>query len=85
MEDIRKLRKRIDEVDEQILHSLSERTKICAEIGLMKKEQGLPIKDGSREKELFLKVKKRAAEMDLNIAQVEAVYRKIVAMCTSVQ
>ena len=85
MEDIEKLRKRIDEVDEQILHSLSERTKISAAIGLMKRKQGLPVKDDDRETKLYVNIKKRAAELGLDTAQVEAVYRKIVAMCTSVQ
>jgi len=85
MEDIRKLRKRIDEVDEQILHSLSERAKISAAIGLMKKKQGLPVKDDDRETKLYVNIKKSAAELGLDPAKVEAIYRQIVEMCTSVQ
>jgi chorismate mutase len=85
MEDIRNLRKRIDEVDEQILLALAERTKLCTAIGLIKKKQGLPTKDRDRENELFAKIKKRAASLKLDTRHVEAIYRNIVEMCTSVQ
>jgi chorismate mutase len=37
MREIKQLRKRVDEVDEQILRSLSERAEICRSIG-----SGLP-------------------------------------------
>jgi len=85
MEDIRNLRKKIDEVDEQILLALGERTKLCTTIGLIKKRQGLPIRDRDREKELHTRIKKRAASMKLDTNHVEAIYRHVVEMCTSVQ
>ena len=54
MQDIQKLRKRIDEVDEQILRFLGERSEICRSIGLLKKENEIPITDASqRERSLF--------------------------------
>lgn len=85
MEDIGNLRKRIDEVDEQILLALGERTKLCTIIGLIKKKQGLPIKDRDREKELHTRIIKRAASLKLDTNHVEAIYRHVVEMCTSVQ
>ena len=85
MEDIAKLRKRIDKVDEQILHSLSDRIKICRSIGLLKKKQGLSIKDQQRETDLCEKITKRAVELNLDPARVEEIYRQIVEMCISVQ
>ena len=85
MEDIRNLRKKIDEVDEEILLALGERTKLCATIGLIKKRQGLPIRDRDREKELHTRILKRAASLKLDTNHVEAIYRHIVEMCTSVQ
>jgi chorismate mutase len=45
MQEIKQLRKRIDEVDEQILQSLSERAEICRSIGLVKEKHGIPIQD----------------------------------------
>jgi len=85
MEDIRNLRMKIDEVDEQILLALGERTKLCTTIGLIKKKRGLPIKDGDREKELHTRIMKRAASLKLDTNHVEAIYRRIVEMCTSMQ
>jgi len=85
MEDIVKLRKRIDKVDEQILHSLSDRIKICRSIGLLKKKQGLSVKDLQRETDLCEKIKKRAVDLDLDPMRVEEIYQQIVEMCISVQ
>jgi chorismate mutase len=85
MVDIQELRKRVDEVDEQILNALSERAKICKAIGLAKKKQGMQIRDASRENELYKRVKEKAVQFHLDPLQVEAVYREIVNMCSAVQ
>ena len=85
MEDIKQLRKRIDEVDEQILRSLSKRTEICKSIGLVKKKHGIPIQDLPRESDVYVHIKKKAADLGLDPAQVETIYRQIVNMCISVQ
>jgi chorismate mutase len=85
MEDIKQLRKRIDEVDEQILQSLCKRTKICKSIGLVKKKHGIPIQDLPRESDIYAYIKEKAADLGLDPAQVEAIYRQIVNMCISIQ
>lgn len=85
MDDIQELRKRVDEVDEQILNALRERAKICRAIGLAKKKQGMHIRDASRENELFKRVKEKAVQFHLDPLQVETVYREIVNMCSAVQ
>jgi chorismate mutase len=84
-EDIEKLRKKIDEVDENILRWLGERSEICRSIGLMKKENSLPIIDPIRESEVFANIRGKAADFGLDADQVEAIYRQIVNMCSSVQ
>ena len=85
MEGIQKLRKRIDEIDEQILRLLGERAEICRSIGLLKKEQGMPITDASRENEVYAKVRVKATDFSLDSNEAEAVYRQIVNMYSSVQ
>ncbi len=85
MEDIKQLRKRIDEVDEQILQSLSKRTEICKSIGLVKKKHGISIQDLPRESDVYVHIKEKAADLGLDPAQVEAIYRQIVNMCISIQ
>ena len=85
MDDVKQLRKRINEVDEQILHSLSKRTELCKSIGLVKKKQGIPIKDLPRENDVYTHIKEKAADLGLDPAQVETIYRQIVNMCSAVQ
>ena len=85
MQDIQKLRKRIDEVDEQILRFLGERSEICRSIGLLKKENGIPITDTIRENEVYSNIRGKAPDFGLDADQVEAIFRQIVNMCSSVQ
>jgi chorismate mutase len=85
MENIQKLRKKIDEIDENILRLLGERSEICRSIGLLKKDQGIPIIDTYRENEVFSNIKAKASDFGLDPDQVEAIYRQIVNMCSSVQ
>jgi chorismate mutase len=85
VEDIKQLRKEIDEVDEQILRSLSKRTEICKSIGLVKEKYGIPVQDFPRENDVYERMRKRAAELGLAPSHVEAIYRQIVNMCSAVQ
>jgi chorismate mutase len=85
VQEIKQLRKRIDEVDEQILQSLSERAEICRSIGLVKEKHGIPIQDFPRETDVYAHIREKAAELGLDPSHVEAVYRQIVNMCSAVQ
>jgi chorismate mutase len=85
MQEIKQLRKRVDEVDEQILQSLSERAEICRSIGLVKEKHGLPIQDYPRENDVYAHIRKKAAELGLDPYHAEAIYRQIVNMCSAVQ
>jgi chorismate mutase len=85
MDDIQQLRRRIDEVDDQILAALIERIKICKAIGDVKKKQGLAIKDPDRENQVFKRIKEKSAQFTLDPVQIEAVYREIVNICSAVQ
>ncbi len=85
MEDIQTLRKHVDEIDDQILKALSERVAVCRKIGEAKKQQGLPVRDQSRENHVYTKVKDKAAKFQLEPARIEALYREIVNMCSDVQ
>ncbi len=60
MEELKHLRKKIDEVDEQILRSLSERVQICKSIGSTKKKMGAPVRDPAREKEVYRHVREKS-------------------------
>ena len=85
MDEIPKLRKQIDAIDDQILVALCERIKVCRAIGSAKKNQGKPVRDVSRENEVYIKIKEKATQLGLNSGQVESVYLEIVNMCSAVQ
>jgi chorismate mutase len=85
MDYIQHLRRRIDEIDDQILAALSERIKICKAIGDVKKKQGLAIKDPDRENQVFKRIKEKSTQFTLDPVQIEAVYREIVNICSAVQ
>ncbi len=85
MDEIQQFRKRIDDIDDQILAALCERVKICKTIGAAKRKQGLTVRDSSRENEVYKRIKEKSAEFNLDAGQVEAVYREIVNMCSAVQ
>jgi chorismate mutase len=85
VQEIKQLRKRIDEVDEQILQSLSKRAEICRSIGLVKEKHGIPVQDFPRETDVYARIREKAEELRLDPAHVEAIYRQIVNMCSAVQ
>ena len=85
MQEIKQLRKRIDEVDEQILQFLSKRAEICRSIGLIKEKNGLPIEDIPRENDVYAHIRRRAINLNLDSSHVEAIYHQIIDMCSSVQ
>ncbi len=85
MEEVQKLRKKIDDIDESILRLLGERAEICRSVGLLKKENDIPIIDSARETKVFANIREKAPDFGLDVDQVEAIYRQIVNMCSSVQ
>jgi len=85
MEELEQFRNQVDEVDELILKTLNKRAEICVAIGEIKKKNGMPVKDISRENEVYNRAKQKAVEFHLDPMQVEAVFREIVNMCSAVQ
>ena len=78
------LRYHIDAIDEELVHLLNERARKAELIGKEKKEQGLPITDEAREKDVIA----RAVGLNrgpLTDEAVEEVYRNIVRVCSDVQ
>ncbi|UCE15640.1 MAG: chorismate mutase [Candidatus Bathyarchaeota archaeon] len=85
MEKISSLRKKIDEIDDQILRFLKERVDVCENIGLIKQEQGIPVKDSQRESEQYTRIARIASKLGLNPQEVRAVYQEIIAMSIRAQ
>jgi chorismate mutase len=53
---LRELRKRVDEVDEELLRALNERASIVQEIMAIKNEAKVPLYDPKREEEILRRV-----------------------------
>lgn len=85
MDELTKLRKQIDQIDDQIIAALAERVKICKAIGQAKKDQGKPVKDTRREKKVYKRIKEKAISVKLNPEQIERLYHEIVDMCSKIQ
>lgn len=62
---MKEYRKRIDEIDRDILRLFEERMKTAEKIGEYKKQNGLPITDENREKEV-VETAKNAVSADLS-------------------
>lgn len=61
IEEFRRLRARIDEVDRALVELLAERLERAAEIGALKRAAGLPVVDPEREAEIRARVAATAA------------------------
>ena len=85
MKEISPLRKKIDEIDENIIRFLKERIEVCKQIGAIKRKHKIPIKNSQRENEVYRNVSKKASESGLNPQVVEAIYRQIVDMSLHTQ
>ena len=85
MTGLKELRRKIDGIDKHIVSFIADRVKVCEAIGSAKKAQGFSVKDNTREGKVYKRIRKQAVELGLDPVRVEAVYREIVNMCSSVQ
>ena len=82
--DIEELRKRINELDADIVGLLNERTQIALEVGQIKKEQDAPMFAPHREEQVFNRVKELNTG-PLPAAAIETIYREIVSVCRALE
>ena len=60
--DISEVRKGIDQIDEEILKLFARRMELGGIIGKLKEDQGIPIENSQREREILLKVTRNSSE-----------------------
>ncbi|RLG56971.1 MAG: chorismate mutase [Candidatus Hydrothermarchaeota archaeon] len=82
---IDKLRKQIDEIDEEILTLIAKRMQKAKKIGEIKRTKGLKIKDNEREREVIEKWKRKAKELNLSKEFVEKIVKEIIRESRDVQ
>lgn len=73
-----KLRKEIDQIDNQIIKLLHQRKKIVEKVGLFKKKQGWPIFNKARELEIDKKLDKFALKYGLRKTFLQKIWKTII-------
>ena len=71
------LRAMIDSIDHDILHLLARRNGLVAEVAQFKRENAVPIRDLTRETELFKDRRDRAIPLGLSPEMIESMFRLI--------
>jgi len=77
--DLKKLRSKIDQFDEKIIHYLNERTKVVLKIGDHKKEKGVEVFSPDRESQVYSKIEKIAKGGPLPADALKSVYREVMS------
>lgn len=77
-DELEDLRRQIDLVDERFVDLLAERFRITRRVGAIKAERGLPPQDATREAQIDAKVRRLAAEHDLDESLVSDVLRAVI-------
>ncbi|WP_297890178.1 prephenate dehydratase [Sulfurihydrogenibium sp.] len=83
-EELKKLRKQIDQIDETILELINKRALLAKEVGEIKKKNNLPIFVPSREKEIF-EIIEKLNKGPLSNDTVKHIFREIISACRSVE
>jgi chorismate mutase len=71
------LRISLDNIDNAMVLLLAERFRVTQKVGQLKRDQGLPPQDASREASRFAHMQKLAVEAGLNPELVQSLWRKI--------
>ena len=75
------LRKRIDAVDETILRLVAERAELVKDVQILKRANGLPVRNYGREEEIFERVRRIAFQRGLAGDNAVAIIRQCIASC----
>ena len=77
-DELTRLRREIDAVDERFVALLAERFRITRRVGHIKAERGLPPQDATREAQIDEKVRRLAKENQLDEGLVSDVLRAVI-------
>jgi len=81
---IEKAREEITKTDEEIVQLLRRRMNLVLEIGRLKNEHGLPIRDDIRERKVLDHIRDIADE-PLQKDELVSLFRRIIEMCRNAQ
>ena len=72
------LRKKIDQVDNQLVPLLAKRIEVVGEIKKFKEQNNLAIEDKQREEKVLKKARKKAKAFGLSLVFIECLFKLII-------
>ena len=78
IDELERLRRQIDEIDEAFVTLLADRFRVTRRVGDLKHERGLPPQDATREAQIDAKVRRLASDHDLDESLVSEVLRAVI-------
>ena len=85
MEELKALRKEIDQIDTQILELLSKRFRVIKKIGKTKHKLGLKVRDTKREQELLDRITKKAQTLQVEEETVAKIWKSLFKLAYRVE
>lgn len=85
MDNLEKLRKEIDKIDQKIIDDIATRTNIIFEIAKYKARNNIVVVDEKREAEVIKKNRALARENNMEEDFIEELYKIIIAYCRNIQ
>jgi len=73
-----KVRKEIDQLDDQLLKLIKKRAGLVKKVGLIKKKYKLPVINLKREAEIKVKLEKFAKQHDLNKEGLKKIWKALI-------
>jgi chorismate mutase len=83
--DLDDLRRAIDATDERIIEAVAERVRLAVAVAQRKARSGAPLLDPSREAEVVELAAKRAVAAGLDVDEVRALVRRLLALTRRAQ
>lgn len=83
-DELVRLRRKINAIDDEIIAKLEKRASIAKEIGALKQERDISIRDFSREQEVIDSLATKDLQY-LHLADIEKIYKEIMGACRHVE
>ncbi|HZY46535.1 MAG TPA: prephenate dehydrogenase/arogenate dehydrogenase family protein, partial [Candidatus Bathyarchaeia archaeon] len=85
MDDVVRIRDRIDELDQEIVQLLKDRYENARLLGRMKSRRGLEYRDPEREKIILRKIERTATALDLDYGLLRPIFEQIFSLSVRAQ
>jgi chorismate mutase / prephenate dehydrogenase len=85
MDDVNRIRDRIDEIDQEIVRLLKNRYENARLLGRVKQKRGLDYRDPEREKIILRKIERAATSMDLDPKLMHPIFEQIFGFSVEAQ